>query len=81
MQIFRVSTSGLRCSLLPFKWSTGNNISGHYFQHYFLLSPQFFPIYPPPSTFLIKGVLTVEGSPQKPRNAPFPDPIDKFGAA
>ena len=40
---------GQRSSQLVFRRSTGNDVSGHYKQHYFLFSPL--------STFLIEGVL------------------------
>ena len=45
-------TSGRRCSWSPFRRSTGNDVSGHYFHHYFF--PLFFS---PSSPFLIEGVL------------------------
>ena len=35
-------TSGRRCSRSPFRRSTGNDVSGHYFNHYFL---SFFPFF------------------------------------
>ena len=42
------------CNWLPFRHSNGNDVSGHYFCHYF---PVFFLVFPPLSTFLIEGVL------------------------
>ena len=47
-------TSGRRFSRLPFRRSTGNAVSGHYFHHYFF-PPVFF--FSPSSPFLIEGVL------------------------
>ena len=39
-------TSGRRCSRSPFRRLTGNDVSGHYFHHYFLFfSPFFFVRY------------------------------------
>ena len=37
MKITTIGTSGRRCSRSPFRRSTGNDVSGHYFHHYFLL--------------------------------------------
>ena len=45
-------TSGRCCSQ-----STGNDVSGHYFRHYFLLFFSFFIFSPPSRPFLIEGVL------------------------
>ena len=47
-------TSSRCSSWSAFGQSTGNNVSGHYKQHYFLLV---FSQFPPLSTFLIEGVL------------------------
>ena len=56
----KIGTSGRRSSWSVFGRSTGNSISGHYKQHYFLVSVflPFFPVFfSPSSTFLIEGVL------------------------
>ena len=48
-----LGTSGRHCSRSPFRRLTGNDVSGHYFHHYFF-PPVFFS---PSSPFLIEGVL------------------------
>ena len=52
--VLTIGKSSRRCSWLPFRRSTGNDVSGQYFHHYFLL---LFPFFSPSSPFLIEGVL------------------------
>ena len=47
-------------SWLPIRQSTGNNISGHYFCHFFSFLPHFPPIFfcsPPSPNFFVEGML------------------------
>ena len=56
-----IGTSGRRCSRSPFRRTTGNDVSGHYFRRYFLL---LFPIFfhSPSQPFLIERVLRSKNS-------------------
>ena len=53
----KIGASGQCCSWMPVRWSTGNDVSGHYFHHHFF-SSRFPPVFSLSlSTFLIEGVL------------------------